>query len=344
MKQINTALCSFGMSGLVFHGPFLHAHPGFNLYAVWERSTKKAAQKYPGIISFSGVDEMLADENIELVVVNTPIYTHFDLAKKALQAGKHILVEKAFTVTATEAAALVSLAKEMNKKICVFQNRRWDSDLKTVKKMIDSKVLGEIKEAEFHYDRFNPELSPKQHKEDGNPGAGILHDLGPHLIDQALYLFGMPKAVFGILQFTRPGTIVNDYLDMLLFYPSFNIRLKAGFIVKEIPNSFTVHGTKGSFLKPRADVQEDELKAGKEPGGKDWGTEPLSGQGLLNTVAEGKKNILSEQGNYMALFNGLYEAITKDIEPPVTGEDGINTMKIIEAVIASDMEKKMIII
>ena len=346
MKQINTALCSFGMSGLVFHAPFIEEHPGFNLYGVWERSKKTAAEKYPDVISFDLLEEMLADKNVELVIVNTPNYTHFDLAKKALLAGKHVLVEKAFTVTVSEAQELVELAKIQNKKLAVFQNRRYDSDFKTVKKIFDEGILGDIKEAEFHYDRYNLALSPKAHKETTNAGAGILHDLGPHLIDQALCLFGMPESLFGFLKITRPGSLVNDYFDMTLFYPSFSVRLKAGFIVKEPQPSYILHGTKGSFLKSRGDVQEDTLKTGAKPESNDWGTEPASAQGLLNVLDNEQQTIrefvVTEQGDYLEFYDALYNAIVANAKLPVSGEDGVRVMKIIEAVLESNTSKKVV--
>ncbi|MBC7934444.1 MAG: Gfo/Idh/MocA family oxidoreductase [Rhizobacter sp.] len=345
MQKINVALCSFGMSGWVFHAPFVDAYPGFNLYGVWERSEKKAAAAYRGIQSFNSLDEMLADDAVELVIVNTPTYTHFEFAKKALQHHKHVLVEKAFTTTVAEAEELVELAKENNCILGVFQNRRYDSDLKTVKKVLDEGLLGEIKEVEFHYDRFAIELSPKTHKETSNAGAGLLHDLGPHLIDQALYLFGMPHSVFGFIANTRPQSIVNDYIDMLLFYNGFNVRLKAGLIVKEPQPSFIVHGTNGSLLKPRADVQEDELKKGSKPGNAGWGKEDDKGKGLLNILKDGetiRTAMISEQGDYMELYNKWYDAIINNEPAPVTGQDGVNVMRIIQAVQESHNNKKVI--
>lgn len=345
MQTINVALCSFGMSGWVFHAPFIAAHPGFNLYGVWERSQKKAAEQYPVIQSFDTLEAMLADENIDMVVVNTPTYTHYDFAKKALQQRKHVLVEKAFTTTVAEAAELVQLAKDNNCILGVFQNRRYDSDLKTVKKVLDEGLLGEIKEVEFHYDRFNLDLSPKAHKETGNAGAGLLHDLGPHLIDQALYLFGMPQAVSGFVAVTRPQSTVNDYIDILLLYRDFNVRLKSSLIVKEPQPSFIVHGTNGSFLKPRADVQEDELKKGAKPGSDSWGKEADEGMGLLNILKDGntvRELLVSERGDYMELYNKWYDAITQKKPAPVTGEDGVNVMRIIEAVLQSNAGKKVI--
>lgn len=332
---LNTALCSFGMSGKVFHAPFIHLNKGFNFYAVWERTKKVAATEYPGIISFNLLEAMLADENIDLVVVNTPNYTHFEFAKKALLANKHVLVEKSFTVTVSEAEELIKIAKEKNKKLAVFQNRRYDSDFKTVKKIAEEGSLGKIVEAEFHFDRFNLNLSPKQHKETINPGAGLLHDLGPHIIDQALYLFGMPQSVFGFLRVLRPSSLVNDYIDMHLFYPGLTVRLKAGLIVKEQPAAYSLHGTHGSFVKMRADIQEDVLKQGAKPNTADWGTEPREAAGILNILKDGetiRTSVTSLQGNYMEFYDALYEGITNDQDLPVSGEEGLNVMRIIGAV------------
>lgn len=345
MKKINVALCSFGMSGWVFHAPFIDVHPGFNLYAVWERSQKKAAEKYPGIKSFDSLEAMLADDAIDMVVVNTPTYTHYEFAKKALQHHKHVLVEKAFTTTVAEAEELLKIATDNKCILGVYQNRRYDSDLKTVKKVLDEGLLGEIKEVEFHYDRFNLELSPKAHKETNNAGAGLLHDLGPHLIDQALYLFGMPHSVHGFVATQRPGSVVNDYIDIILYYKEFNVRLKSSLIVKEMQPSFIVHGTKGSLLKPRADIQEDELKKEIRPDTDNWGKEPESGYGILNIVQDGKdlrEILVSERGDYKELYNDWYDAVTQHKPAPVTGEDGLNVMKIIEAVQESTRLRKVI--
>ena len=338
MNKINTALCSFGMSGLVFHAPFIHANPGFNLYAVYERSKKTAVTIYPGILSFDSLESMLADEAIDLVIVNTPNYTHFDFAKKALLAGKHVLVEKSFTVTVEEARELIGLAKEKNKQIAVFQNRRYDSDFKTVKQVVDEGLVGDIIEAEFHFDRYKPALSPKQHKETNIPGAGLLHDLGPHLIDQALYLFGMPRSVFGLLRTVRPLSVVNDYFDITLFYQNLTVRLKSGLLVKEALPAYILHGTKGSFIKERADIQEDILKQGAKPGTANWGKEPESARGILNLVENGEEQRImmpSLPGNYMEFYDGLYEAIVNNKALPVSAADGLNVMLVIEAVLRS---------
>ena len=230
MQKIKTALLSYGMSGKFFHAPFLELHPGFELIGSWERSEKRIQEDYPETKSFPSLESILEDATIDLVIVNTPVATHFEYAKKVLLAEKHAVVEKAFTTTVAEAQELDALAKENRLKLSVFQNRRWDSDFKTVKKIIDDGMLGDIVEAEFHFDRYNPILSPKQHKESANPGAGILKDLGPHIIDQALFLFGIPEAIFADIRLIREATLVDDYIDILLYYPDFRVRIKAGFL------------------------------------------------------------------------------------------------------------------
>lgn len=345
MKKINTALLSYGMSGKVFHAPFIALHPGFELLGSWERSKKLIQEDYPTVKSYETLESVLEDETVDLVIVNTPNSTHFEYTKKVLLAGKNALVEKAFTTTVAEAQELNALAKEKGLKLTVFQNRRWDSDFKTVKKIFDEGILGEIVEAEFHFDRYNPILSPKVHKETANSGSGVLKDLGPHIIDQALSLFGLPTAVFADIRITRQHSIVDDYLDILLYYSDFRVRLKAGFFVREPNPSYVIHGKKGSFLKSRGDVQEDELKLGKKPNLTDWGTEQAGNEGLLHTEIDGKiikEKVPTLQGNYYDFFDGLYQAIANDEQEPVTAQDGVHTLQIIEAAIQSSAEGRVI--
>lgn len=344
MQKIRTALLSYGMSGKVFHAPFLDIHPGFELIGSWERSKQLIQLDYPNLKSYATIEELLQDD-IDLVIVNTPVGTHFEYAKQVLLAGKHTVVEKAFTTTVAEAQELRDLAKEKGLKLSVFQNRRWDSDLKTVQKVVEDKLLGELVEAEFHFDRYNPLLSPKGHKETANSGAGILKDLGPHIIDQALYLFGFPQAVFGDIRITRENSLVDDWFDILLYYPEFRVRLKAGFFVREANPAYVIHGKKGSFLKVRGDVQEDELKLGKKPNRTTWGTEAIGNEGLLHTVIADtivKEKIPTLQGNYYDFFEGVYQSIVNNTQEPVTAAEGVQVMQIIEAAIESDRQKKVI--
>jgi scyllo-inositol 2-dehydrogenase (NADP+) len=346
MQKIKTALLSYGMSGKVFHAPFLEFHPGFELVGSWERSKQLIQLDYPNVKSYPTLEELLQDD-IDLVIVNTPVGTHFEYAKQVLLAGKNAVVEKAFTTTVAEAQELVNLAKQKGLKLSVFQNRRWDSDFKTVQKVVTDKVLGELVEAEFHFDRYNPLLSPKGHKETVNSGAGILKDLGPHLIDQALYLFGFPQSVFADIRVTREYSLVDDWIDILLYYSDFRVRLKASFFVREANPAYVIQGKKGSFLKPRGDVQEDDLKLGKKPNLTSWGTEASVNEGLLHTEIEGriiKEKVETLQGNYYDFFDGVYNSIVNDTKEPVTAKEGLQVMQIIEASIQSNAQGKIIVL
>ena len=344
MQTIKTALCSFGMSGWVFHAPFLHLNKGFELYGVWERSKKTAWEKYPAIKSFDTYEALLNDKAIDLVIVNTPNYTHFELAKKALLAGKNIIVEKPFCLTVAECDELIVLAKEQNKLLSVYHNRRYDSDYKIIKKVVDEGWLGDIVEAEFHFDRYSEILSPKLHKETPGPGTGLLYDLGSHLIDQALQLFGMPEAIFADIRAARTISLVDDYMELLLYYPTKRVRIKASYTVREPLPSYAIHGTKGSFIKTRTDVQEKALQSGLMPDMDDWGKEPENEMGLLHTEKEGKvirEYIPAANGNYMDYYNGIYKALTAGAPLPVTAEEGKRVIAIIEKAYQSNSERKV---
>jgi predicted dehydrogenase len=216
-----------------------------------------------------------------------------------------------------------------------------------VKNIISEGVLGDIVEAEFHFDRYNPVLSPKLHKETVNSGSGILKDLGPHLIDQALHLFGMPKSVFADIRITRNSSLVDDYIDILLYYGDFRVRLKAGFFVREPIPAYVIHGKKGSFLKQRGDLQEDALKLGEKPNITTWKSENEGNEGILHTEINGAviyKKVPTLLGNYYDYFEGVYQSVVANSVEPVTAQDGINVMKIIEAAFESNTLKKAILL
>ncbi|MEN9730321.1 MAG: hypothetical protein RLZ91_1439, partial [Bacteroidota bacterium] len=331
MKAIQTALLSYGMSGRIFHAPFLEVHPGFELVGSLERSQKNIQKTYPGTHSYDRLEEVIQDEDIELVIVNTPIPTHFEYASKALQAGKHVVVEKAFTNSTAEAIELQKIASKAGKHIFVYQNRRWDSDFLTVKKVVESGQLGDIVEAEFHFDRYNGAKSPKMHKELPGPGAGIIFDLGPHIIDQALHLFGNPSHVFADLRKTRPGTEVEDLFEILLYYPEMRVRLKAGYYFKVPVPAFQVHGKLGSFIKTRSDRQEADLDAGRKPQGDSWGQESPTDFGVMQVDGGNPERIPSEKGNFMAFYENVFQSLRGDATPAVSVQDGINSMRVIDA-------------
>ncbi len=342
MKAIPSALLSYGMSGRIFHAPFLEIHPGFELVGSYERSQKNIQKAYPGTYSYDSLEEVIQDEDIELIIVNTPIPTHFDYASKALRAGKHVVVEKAFTNSTAEAIELQKIAQEVGKHIFVYQNRRWDSDFLTVKKVYDSGQLGDIVEAEFHFDRYNGAKSPKMHKELPGPGAGIIFDLGPHIIDQALYLFGKPTHVFADLRKTRPGTEVDDLFEILLYYPEMRVRLKAGYYFKVPIPAFQLHGKLGSFIKTRSDRQEADLDAGRKPEGDSWGQESPNDFGVIQVDGGNPERVPSEKGNFMAFYENVFQTLRASESPAVGVQEGINSMRIIDAAIESSREKKVI--
>ena len=342
---IKTGICSYGMSGKLFHAPFIQNHPGFELTAIVERSKNESREKYPGSKLYRSVDELVADESLQLIIVNTPVQTHFDYAKKALAAGKHVIVEKPFTVTSKEAEELVALAGENNVMLFVYQNRRYDGDYKMVKDVLENKLLGEIKEVEIRYDRYRPEISYKVHKETDLPGAGTTYDLGAHLIDQSLQLFGQPQSLFADMMAMRDGSPVDDYFELLLYYPTFRVRLKGTCFAKEPVPEYILNGAKGTFLQKRSDLQETQLLKGITPTMETWCPAPEEPDGFLNIVADGKEikeKRLSTPGNYMNYFTDIYKAVHQVTPNPVPGTDGVKIIRIIEAAKQSAKEGKII--
>lgn len=344
-SPIHTALCSFGMSGSLFHAPFLEVSPKYCLYGALERTKNQAVEKYPKIKTFRTLESLLADDSIELVIVNTPNITHYDFTKQILNAGKNVVVEKPFTVTVSEAEELIELAKAKKVVLSVYHNRRYDSDFLTVEKILKEGLLGDIVDVIIQFDRFVPELSYKVHKETPTVGVGSLYDLGSHLIDQALQLFGMPNAVFADLDCKRPNSKVVDYFDLKLYYESHKVTLKSSYFVKEALPGYVFHGTKGSFIKTKGDVQETDLQGGKTPNSINWGIESKNGMGLLHTEKDGKiikEYIPSLKGNYMDYYDALSKAIRNNATVPVSATEGMQVIQIIEAAIASNRERKVI--
>lgn len=349
MQLVKVGLCAFGMSGKVFHAPFLKEHPGFFISAIVERNKEESKEKYPEAEIYRSVEEMLENADIELVVVNTPVQTHFDYAKMALEAGKNVVVEKPFTVNVAEAEELAKLAEEKKLFVSVYQNRRFDRDYLQVQKIINEEKLGNIKEVEIRFDRFRTEPSGKAHKE--NPeavGSGSLHDLGSHLVDQAVQYFGFPEKLFADVFSMKGKEFANDYFEIILFYPNdLRVRLKSSVFTKEAHFSYAVHGEKGSFLQERTDNQENELVAGAVPEyGEEW-TKPLTEtDGILNYLNENKETerILtsSEPGNYMNYYQQIYEFIVFGYALPSPAEEIIKNMKIIDAAAESSKQEKVI--
>ena len=344
-NPIKTGICSYGMSGKLFHAPFIQAHPGFTLSAVVERNNNDSRERYPGSKLYRSVEELCADKTLQLIIVNTPTHLHFEQVKLALQSGKHVLVEKPFTIKVKEAEELIDLAKKQGLQLTIYQNRRYDGDYRAVKKVVEEKLLGDLREVEIRYDRFRPKYSGKQHKEGDLPGAGIIFDLSPHLVDQSLQLFGWPKSLFADVWKMRDDVKAKDYFEMLLYYDKMRVRLKATCIARETIPAYTLHGMKGSFFQERSDMQEQQLLAGEIPSLGNWCAAPSEPDGLLNTEIDGlmvRKQQTSSPGNYMGLFDDLHKSLSGKGPNPVPPEDGIKTIRIIEAALKSSEEGKVI--
>lgn len=335
-KKINTGLLAYGMSGKVFHAPFISSHNGFNFTAIVERTNKLAQNDYPTIKSYTSVEELIADDSIELIIINTPNFTHYEYAKMALNAGKHILVEKPFTATTTQAKELFALAKAVGKKVLVYQNRRFDSGYNAVKSVIESGKLGKLIEVHFRYDRYRNVIGPKSFKEEVVEATGLQYDLGPHLLDQAISLFGKPQSYHKVLGKNRNQTKVDDYLSVQLSYPNdLYVFLTASMLVADIKEAFVLNGVKGSFSKNHADVQEAQLLKGIKPTAKEYGMEDPKDAGKLTLIEEnGEKlveNIPSEKGNYMDLFEAVYQNIVHEIPYPITEDEILTQLEILES-------------
>lgn len=333
--QINTGLLAFGMSGKVFHAPFIATHPGFNLKGIVERTKKLAQNDYPEVKSYNSVDELINDPTIDLVIINTPNNTHYEYAKQALNAGKHILVEKPFTATTAQAKELFALAKSVGKKALVYQNRRFDSGFNATKKVIESGKLGKLVEVHFRYDRYRNEISPKTFKEELVEATGLQYDLGPHLLDQAIALFGKPLKFNKILSKNRFNTKVDDYFAIQLSYPDeLTFFLTASMLVADVRDAFVVNGMMGSFSKNHADVQEAQLLKNMKPTDEGYGIEKPADAGKLTLVTEDGGRVTevveSEKGNYPAIFEAVYQNIVNDIPYPITEEDILTQLEILE--------------
>ena len=343
---IKTGICSFGMSGKLFHAPFIVAYPGFELSAIVERHNNESREKYPDAKLYRSVDDLCSDKDLELIVVNTPTHLHFQQAKQILQAGKNIIIEKPFTITVKEAEELTALAENKKLFLSVYQNRRYDGDYRAVKDVLQKDLLGELREAEICYDRYRPTFGGKQHKEGDMPGSGILFDLSPHLVDQAIQLFGFPKALFADIWKMRDDVTAPDYFELLFYYEKLRVRLKATCIARESTYAYTLHGMKGSFLQQRSDMQEQQLLAGVKPSLESWCPAPTSSDGLLHTEINGevvRKETTSSPGNYMDYYDDVYKAMTGQAPNPVPVADGIMNMRIIEAALESMKEKRIIL-
>jgi predicted dehydrogenase len=334
-SPIKTGLLAYGMSGKIFHAPFLTQHPGFDLQAVVQRHEQRMQADYPHITSYGSVAELLADPELELVVVNTPSATHVELARQALLAGKHVLLEKPVATTAAEVRDLFDLARQQNRQFLAYQNRRWDTDFGSVRQVVESGQLGRLIEVHFRFDRFKPALNPKKFKEDADsPGSGLVFDLGPHLVDQAIILFGQPLKVEKAQGSYRENSQVADYFHFHLHYPEgLHVYLSSSLLVADPGPAFVLHGTQGSFRKDRTDPQEAQLVAGLKPADPAYGHEQPGQEGRLTLAAPdgtlAATAVPAAPDSYAGLFEAVYQAIRHGRPYPVAEDELVWQLEIL---------------
>lgn len=348
MKTLRVGLIGFGMGGRIFHAPLISHVKGLHLSMIRETRPENIElinQRYPDVRVVADAKEILSASDIDLVVVATPNRFHFEWAKKALEAGKHVVVEKPFTVSSEEADQLISLAQKVGRLLTVYQNRRWDGDFQTVKQVIESGVLGKLVEYEAHYDRFRNTIRPNTWKESVTEGTGLVYDLGAHLIDQALDLFGLPDTVTAFIATQRAETAIVDNFEIILHYPELKATLKSGMLVKESIPKYILLGREGTFVKHGLDVQEAALDQGYLPSDKDWGTEPQEQWGILNTSFQGlnfRGKVETIPGNYPAFYENVCQSIAGSEALVVQPGQARNTIRVIELAMQSDRDQRTI--
>jgi predicted dehydrogenase len=369
-NRIRTAICSYGYSTKIFHEPYIAMLPEyFDLKAFVERNNNCSKERYPSAKIYRSCEELFAAEDIDLVVVNTPSPTHFDYARKALEAGKHVVIDKPFTATSKEAEILIDIAKQNNLVLTVFHNRRWEGELIALKQVVEQNLLGKLIDGEFRFERFKNQPNPKAHKEEPRPGNGLMYELCTHLIDQALFLFGKPKSVYAEICKERDFSEIDDYCSLILYYPNqFRLLIKSSLLVADIGPSYILNGHEGSFVKYRANVLEEQSVNGMRPGDAHFGEEnestaakitTLQPDGSLKTVKH-VSPVSSYVGFYKQLGENLQmrksdngqtckcanmqtgETVNSQSPLPVEPEDALEGIRIIEAAYKSAKQHKII--
>lgn len=344
MKQkFTVGVVGFGFASQTFHVPLIQATPNLELVAISSSDADKVHASLPEMAVESKPQALFSRSDIDLVVIPTPNQSHFPLAKAALAAGKHVVVDKPFTVTLSEAKVLRGLADESDRLLSVFHNRRWDSDYLTLKALVESGDLGRLTSLESRFDRFRPEVRDRW-REQAQPGGGIWYDLGPHLLDQALELFGMPRGILLDLAVSRDGAQTDDDFVALLDYDERRVTLKASALIAEPTPRFAAHGTKGSYVKYGLDPQEDRLKAGETPA-PEWGVD--TNHGTLRTWDEASQALVAQAhptlpGDYLAYYQGIADALAGQAANPVDAGSAIKVMTLLEAGLDSYRQQRWV--
>ena len=330
--MVRVGLIGFGLAGQAFHAPVIRGVKGMELACILERHGSKSKERYPQVRVARTLDELLSDKTINLIVVATPNDSHFSYAKACLEADRHVVVDKPFTPTLAEATELVRLAADRKRLISVYQDRRWDGSFLTVKKLVASAALGSVAEYEARFDRFRLEAKPGAWREKADhPAAGVLWDLGPHVIDGALVLFGEPETICASAFCQRPTSTIDDAFDVIMEYPRTRATLRARIIAYAPGPHLLLHGTQGSFVKYGMDPQEDILRSDRCPDGLDWGAdwglEPEERWGTLTRVGEKPSKVQTERGDYRGYYANVRDAIEGKAKLDVTPEQALRTMR-----------------
>lgn len=350
MKKIRVGIIGFGLSGSIFHAPIIRLVPGFDLVAVASSKPEKVIAKYPHLKTYFQSEALISDPTVDLIVVTAPNQQHFPLAKMALEQGKHVVVEKPFVLNVQEGEELIKLAQAKNLTLGVYHNRRWDNDFIALKQCLTENLLGEIYQCEIRFERFRPHISAEKWREQNLPGSGLLYDLGSHLIDQALCLFGWPKSIYADIASQRNAAVVDDYFHLLLGYEPLKVMLHVGSVVKKPGPRFLVHGSKGSFTKYGIDPQEKMLLAMEQKGVTNIYADLLphsTDNNVINITYEHNgqdvtKEIQPPMGDYRQYYQQLYEAIIEQKPAPVTAQEGLDCIRLIEYAIESHFQGRTI--
>lgn len=314
--MLKVALCSYGMSGKVFHAPLITAEPGMQLHSILQRNGESALNDYPQAFIVKSFDDILQNPDIDVVVVNTPNEFHYSMAKAALAAGKHVVLEKPFVISLQEGKELISLADQEQKCLAVFQNKRLETDHLTVEKIIQTQHLGRIVEVEWHYDRYRNTVTHKRWKEDNLPGAGTWFDLGVHMVDSVLCLFGRPQAIQADMRSLRREDGSTDYFNVCLHYLDMRVLLRSNTFVSAKGATVSLHGDKGSFLKFGQDVQEQQMMTGVLPGNPQWAKHATDNYGLLHSQTP--QGVKAER---IESVTGCYEDFYRNIVRNISGKE-----------------------
>ncbi len=341
-KTLSVGIVGYGFAAKTFHAPLIAGVPGLKLAAISSSDPAKAAADWPDVPVEATPAALFARPDIDLVVIPTPNETHFPLARAALAAGKHVVVDKPFTVTLAEARTLQDEAAKTGRLLSVFHNRRWDSDFLTLRRVIASGELGRIVHFESHFDRYRPDVRARW-REQATPGSGLWYDLGSHLLDQVLQLFGLPESISLDLALQRHVTEVDDWFHAVLRYGESRVILHGSALVPVPPPRFTVHGNLGSFIKYGLDPQEEVLKTGQRPPAPDWGLDPLPA--TLSVWRDGacqSRELTCVAGDYPAYYAGVRDAINGAGPNPVTADEAIRVIGLIELGLQSAQQGRVL--